>query len=246
MASSNSERDAEDALSKLLQIGTVVEYQMEFEMLIKRVMGILESLLKSSYILGLKPALQCALLRLNPTTLDEAFSLSHAMKVRFTNLQLLELLRPNPTTLREAFFKTLIIEARFEDERSTTAIAKTNDLNTGVQVQDLEETIHHKPNKVEAFKTSMVVTSEEHEQQENQDNPNEISEEKDDSKPSISADTFGSNDGNDSESSGPETPVKEVVDNGIKSEVVAGLSEKFQEGDMVDTLSRVEQKSLGN
>ncbi|GKG47277.1 hypothetical protein Tco_0504474, partial [Tanacetum coccineum] len=75
----------------------------------------------------------------------------------------------NPSTLGEAFFKAPFTEACFEDERSTTVITKTNDLNSGVQVQDLEETIRHKPNKVEAVKTSMVATSEEHEQQENQD-----------------------------------------------------------------------------
>ncbi|GKD87314.1 hypothetical protein Tco_1358468 [Tanacetum coccineum] len=73
----------------------------------------------------------------------------------------------------------------------------------------------------------MVATSEEHEHQGNQDNLNEISKEKDDAKPLISADTFGSN--------------------GTGSEVVAGLPKEFQEGDMVDALSRVvEQKSLGN
>ncbi|GJV35190.1 hypothetical protein Tco_1407667 [Tanacetum coccineum] len=44
----------------------------------------------------------------------------------------------------------------------------------------------------------------------------------------------------------PEAPAKEVVDNSIESEVVAGLPEEFQERDMVDALSRVEQKSLGN
>ncbi|GJU42552.1 hypothetical protein Tco_1195509 [Tanacetum coccineum] len=104
----------------------------------------------------------------------------------------------------------------------------------------------HKPNKVEAVKTSTVATSEEHEQQENQDDLNEISKEKDNVKPPISADTFGSNGGNDSETSGVETLVKEVVDNGIESEVVAGLSEEFQEGNMVDALSRVEQKSSEN
>ncbi|GKC35451.1 hypothetical protein Tco_1047835 [Tanacetum coccineum] len=36
MASGGSDRDAEDALSKLLQMGTVVEYQDEFEMLINQ------------------------------------------------------------------------------------------------------------------------------------------------------------------------------------------------------------------
>ncbi|GJX31585.1 hypothetical protein Tco_0241440 [Tanacetum coccineum] len=39
---------------------------------------------------------------------------------------------------------------------------------------------------------------------------------------------------------------KEVVENSIESEVVFGLPEEFQEGDMVDALSRVEQKSLEN
>ncbi|GJY82514.1 hypothetical protein Tco_0495890, partial [Tanacetum coccineum] len=158
----------------------------------------------------------------------------------------LEIFEVESFNLGEAFFKARITEARFEDERYTTAIAETNDLNTGVQVQDLEETIHHKPNKIEAVKTNMVATSKEHKQQENQDYLNEVYEEKDDAKPSISADTFGSNGGNDSETSGLETPAKGVVDNGIESEVVTGLPEEFQEGDMVDALSRVEQKSSGN
>ncbi|GJZ90319.1 hypothetical protein Tco_0662246 [Tanacetum coccineum] len=69
---------------------------------------------------------------------------------------------------------------------------------------------------------------------------------KDDSKPPILDDTFGSNGGNNSETTGPEAPLKEIVDNGIESEVVVGLSGKFQEGDMVDALSRVEQKSSGS
>nr|GEU94532.1 hypothetical protein [Tanacetum cinerariifolium] len=176
----------------------------------------------------------------NPKTLDEAFSLARAIEARFTNLQLLEFSKSNPSTLGEAFFKAYITDAHFENKRSTTDIAKINDLNTGVQVQDLEEMIHHKTNKVEGFQTSMVATFEEHEQQENQDNLNEISEEKDeDAKPPISTDNFGSNDGNDSRTSGSETPEKGVVDNGIESELVVALSEKFQEGDMVDALSRV-------
>nr|GEV59482.1 hypothetical protein [Tanacetum cinerariifolium] len=63
MASDGSDQDARYALSKLLQRGTVAEYENEFLMLIKRVTGISESLLKSFYISGLKPALQCILLR---------------------------------------------------------------------------------------------------------------------------------------------------------------------------------------
>ncbi|GJW42152.1 hypothetical protein Tco_0070951 [Tanacetum coccineum] len=269
MASGGSNRDAKYTLSKLSQMGTVAEYQSEFEILINRVTGISIKLLKSFYISGIKPTLLCALLWSNPITLDEPFSLARATEARFMGLQLLELLRSNLTTLGEAFFR-----AR-------------------VQVQDLEETIRHKPNKVEAVKTSMIATSEEHEHQENQDNQNEIFEEKDDVKPPISADTFGSNAGNDSETSGPKTPTKEVVENnngfaltflvgygspralqlwkkiviedvlvlldsggahnfaqpntGTEIEVVAGFLEEFQDGDMLDALSRVvEQNSSGN
>nr|GEV36168.1 hypothetical protein [Tanacetum cinerariifolium] len=80
------------------------------------------------------------------------------------------------TSLEEAFSLARITEARFEDERSTTTIVKTNDLSTD----------------------------------------------------------------------GPKAPVKEVVDNDIESEVVVGLPGKFQEGDMVDALLRVEQKSSRN
>ncbi|GJR22843.1 hypothetical protein Tco_0971370 [Tanacetum coccineum] len=185
-------------------------------MLISRVTGKSDSLLASIYIFGLKPALQRALLWSNPTTLKEAFSLAR------------------------------IAETRFEDEWSITDIAKTNDLNARLQVQDLEETIRHKPNKVEAFQTSMVATFEEHEQQENQDNLNEFSEEKDDVKPPIFIDTVGNNSNNDSRTSGSETPAKEVVDNGIESEAVVGLPKEFQEEDMVDALSIVERKCLGN
>ncbi|GJY82452.1 hypothetical protein Tco_0495828, partial [Tanacetum coccineum] len=118
------------------------------------------------------------------------------------------------------------------------------------------ETIRHKPNKVEVVKTSRVATSEEHEHQENQDNLNEISEEKEDAKPPISTDTFGSNGGDDSQTSGLKTPMKEVVDNGngfthtflvgygSPSEVVCGLPKEFQEGDMVDDLSRVMEQKI--
>ncbi|GKD94941.1 hypothetical protein Tco_1374778 [Tanacetum coccineum] len=82
--------------------------------------------------------------------------------------------RARPTSFEEAYSLARITEARFEDERSTTVIAKTNDLNIKLLVQDLEATIRHKPNKIEAVKTSMVATSEELEQQEYQDDLTEI------------------------------------------------------------------------
>nr|GFD32824.1 hypothetical protein [Tanacetum cinerariifolium] len=71
----------------------------------------------------------------------------------------------------------------------------------------------------------------------------------------LSTDTFGNSGVDVSETSGLDTPAKDVVDSGngsaliflvgygTGSEVVTGLPDEFQEGDMVDALSRVlEQK----
>ncbi|GKC59231.1 hypothetical protein Tco_1086829 [Tanacetum coccineum] len=82
MASGGSDRNAEYELSKLLQMGTVAEYQDEFEKLINRVTGISESLLTSFYISGLKLTLSIELLRARPTTLGEAFSLARIIEAR--------------------------------------------------------------------------------------------------------------------------------------------------------------------
>ncbi|GJT20015.1 hypothetical protein Tco_0878721 [Tanacetum coccineum] len=54
----------------------------------------------------------------------------------------------------DAFSLARVTEARLEEEQSTISIAKPNDLNTRVKVQDLEKTTRHKPNKVEAIKAS--------------------------------------------------------------------------------------------
>ncbi|GKB23644.1 hypothetical protein Tco_0863045, partial [Tanacetum coccineum] len=109
-----------------------------------------------------KPALQCVLLRSNPTTLGEAFSLARATEARFTDLQLWELLRLNPTTLGEAISLARMTEARFEDERTTTTIANPNDLNIAVPNQVLKESTLHTSNKVEVVPKIMVATYEEH------------------------------------------------------------------------------------
>ncbi|GKE50945.1 hypothetical protein Tco_1486101 [Tanacetum coccineum] len=83
MASGGRDWDAEYALSKLLQMGTVAEYHNEFEILINRVTRISEGLLKMFYISGLKLALQIELLRARPTTLGDAFSLARITEGRF-------------------------------------------------------------------------------------------------------------------------------------------------------------------
>ncbi|GKD05013.1 polypyrimidine tract-binding protein homolog 3 [Tanacetum coccineum] len=109
MASGGSDQNAENALSKLLQMGTVAEYESEFVILANRVTGISANLLKSFYISGLKLELQRELFRSKPITLGEAFSFAR------------------------------ITKARFEDERSTIAIVKPKELTAYVHVQDLEQ-----------------------------------------------------------------------------------------------------------
>ncbi|GKC92013.1 hypothetical protein Tco_1157455 [Tanacetum coccineum] len=175
MASGDIYRASEYALSKLLQMGTVTEYQNEFEMLIKRV-TIPESLLKSFYISGLKLALQRLLFRSNPKTLNEAFSLALAAEARFTDLQLSEFLRSYPSTLGEAFFRARITEARFEDENNQavdTNVGDQEDLDVKdkhesqddlniVPDQVLEESNLQTSDTVEVVPTSMVATYEEH------------------------------------------------------------------------------------
>ncbi|GKA09487.1 hypothetical protein Tco_0688818 [Tanacetum coccineum] len=176
MASGDIDRDAEYAFFKLLQMGTVAEYQNEFEMLIKRV-TIPESLLKSFYISGLKLDLQRLLFRSNPKTLDDAFSLALAAEALFTDLQLLEFLRSYPSNLGEAFFKARITEARFEDENNQVVDTNVGDQedpdvknkqenqddpNIAIPDQVLEESILHTSDKVKVVSTSMVATYEEH------------------------------------------------------------------------------------
>ncbi|GKC14604.1 hypothetical protein Tco_1011386 [Tanacetum coccineum] len=124
MASGGSDLDAKDALSKLLQMGTVEDYQREFEKLMNKVTNIPDSLLISFYISGLKLHLQR------------------------------ELLASKPLTLGYVFLLACMIEACLEDSRSTTTIAKPNDL---VQVQHLEETTFHKSNKVEETEARVVA-----------------------------------------------------------------------------------------
>ncbi|GJZ60760.1 polypyrimidine tract-binding protein homolog 3 [Tanacetum coccineum] len=234
MASGGSDQNAEYALSKLLQMGTVAEYESESR----------------------------------PTTLGEAFSFAR------------------------------IAEARFEDERSTIAIAlkPKRKLTPLLHAQDLEQTTRGRgdgPNRIllvmihhmiypitvkvlnqifspHGYVEKVIIFQKSAHIEELQENQEEHicyyywencflilnAEEAGNTKSPLSADTFGNSGVDESETSCPKTPAKEVVDNGngsaliflvgydTGSEVVTGLPEEFQEGDVVDALSRVlEQKS---
>nr|GEV61218.1 hypothetical protein [Tanacetum cinerariifolium] len=71
------------ALSKLLQLGMVEDYQRQFEKLMNRVTDIPDSLLISFYISGLKLHLQRELLVSKPTTFGHVFSLARTIEAHF-------------------------------------------------------------------------------------------------------------------------------------------------------------------
>ncbi|GKC28065.1 retrotransposon-related protein [Tanacetum coccineum] len=71
--------DPQGALSKLLQLGTIEDYQREFEKLMNRVTGIPDSLLISFYSFGLKLHLQRELLASKPLTFGYVFLLARMM-----------------------------------------------------------------------------------------------------------------------------------------------------------------------
>ncbi|GKE03510.1 ty3-gypsy retrotransposon protein [Tanacetum coccineum] len=75
--------DPRRALSKLLHLGTVEDYQREFEKLMNRVTDIPDSLLISFYISGLKLHLQQELLASKSMTLGYVFSLARIIEARF-------------------------------------------------------------------------------------------------------------------------------------------------------------------
>nr|GEU82062.1 coiled-coil domain-containing protein 18-like [Tanacetum cinerariifolium] len=81
-----------------------------------------KSLLKSFYTSGLKPALQCALLRSNPTTLSEAFSFAHATKARFAKDALSKLLQWETMTEYQNEFEILISQVTRKSESLLTTI----------------------------------------------------------------------------------------------------------------------------
>ncbi|GJS62401.1 hypothetical protein Tco_0657185 [Tanacetum coccineum] len=74
--------DPQGALSKLLQKGTVTQYESVFEKLMNHVINVSEGLLISFYISSLKPAIQRELLVSKPISLGDAFSLACVTKAR--------------------------------------------------------------------------------------------------------------------------------------------------------------------
>nr|GEX48194.1 class II heat shock protein [Tanacetum cinerariifolium] len=153
MASDDSDQDTRYTPSKLLQRGTMAEYESEFLMLIKRATGISESLLKSFYISGLKPDLQCALLTSNPTTLDEAFSLARATEACFAKDALSKLLQRGTVAEYQNEFEMLINRVTWISESLLTMI-HISGLKVALQI----ELLRARPTTlVEAFSLARII-----------------------------------------------------------------------------------------
>ncbi|GJU54703.1 hypothetical protein Tco_1228417 [Tanacetum coccineum] len=164
MASECSDQDARYALSKLLQRGTVAEYESEFLMLIKRVTEISESLLKSFYISGLKPLLQCALLRLAPTTLGEAFSIARIIEARF------ETIAGKKLNIEEKIDTVL----SWPSEKAPPVIKGSLDANEDIGVVEVSSAIDDVFDIGESNVESMKVRSEFSEFSENKESVKEV------------------------------------------------------------------------
>ncbi|GJZ22109.1 ty3-gypsy retrotransposon protein [Tanacetum coccineum] len=95
--------DPRGVLSKLLQLGTIEDYQREFEKLVNRVTDIPDSLLISFYISGLKLNLQHELLVSRPTTLGDVFFLARITEARF------EAIADNEHNIKEKAYTTLTL-----------------------------------------------------------------------------------------------------------------------------------------
>ncbi|GJZ22254.1 polypyrimidine tract-binding protein homolog 3 [Tanacetum coccineum] len=226
MALGGSDRDMKDALSKLLQIGTVAEYQNEFEILINRVTGISQSL-TSFFISGLKLELQRELWRSRPTTLKEAFSLARIAEARYEDEQAtIAIAKPNDLTAKVLyqvffpheyvekvviFYKSSRVQALIQFQSHQNAIAAINSLQgrniyegccqLDIQFTNLEELQPNQDDHICYYYWGNFFSIL---------NANEA----DNTKPPLPVDTFGSNGGDDLETSGPVTPAEEVVDSG--------------------------------
>nr|GEW31144.1 hypothetical protein [Tanacetum cinerariifolium] len=122
--------DPQGALLKLLQLGTVEEYQGEFEKVMYRVMDIPDSLFIPYYIYGLKLHLQRELLVSKPTTLGDVFSLARIIEVCFDD-QLASVVETS------AGLEANKVVNDGDDSKCSGPVAPTNDSESSGEVKAL-------------------------------------------------------------------------------------------------------------
>nr|GEW51645.1 RNA-directed DNA polymerase, eukaryota, reverse transcriptase zinc-binding domain protein [Tanacetum cinerariifolium] len=126
---------------KLLQLGTVEDYQREFEKLMNRVTDIPNSLLISFYISELKLNLQHEFLVSRPTTLGDAFSLAHITEARFETIAEIE------QNIKEKAYTTLtlpseeaspVVKGPLDASKDTLISLRSEDPNFKIQEKEVE------------------------------------------------------------------------------------------------------------
>lgn len=97
--------DPAGQLMKLSQSASVVEYQNKFEALASKVTGFTPDILKSSFISGLQPKIQRAVIAQRPRDLDDAFALARVFEDQLADNRSFTrpwVVRPNPQSHPEA------------------------------------------------------------------------------------------------------------------------------------------------
>nr|GEX46161.1 hypothetical protein [Tanacetum cinerariifolium] len=133
--------DPQGVLSKLLQLGTVEDYQREFEKLMNKVTDIPDSLLISFYISGLELNLQHELLVSRPTTLGDACSLARITEARFEAIAKKEqnIKEKADTTLSLTNEEVLpVVEGPLDARKDSLLSLRSEDLNFKIQDNEVE------------------------------------------------------------------------------------------------------------
>ncbi|KAJ4757403.1 polyprotein [Rhynchospora pubera] len=94
--------DPAGQLMKLSQTASVVDYQNKFEALASKVTGFTSDMLKSSFISGLHPRIQRAVIAQRPRDLDDAFALARVFEDQFADTRSIPKpwsARPTPQSL---------------------------------------------------------------------------------------------------------------------------------------------------
>ncbi|GJZ87383.1 hypothetical protein Tco_0658993 [Tanacetum coccineum] len=138
---SSKYEDPRGALSKLLHLGTVEDYQREFEKLMNRVTNILDSLLISFYIFGLKLHLQRELLASKHMTLGYVFSLARIIEAHF------EAIAEKERSIKEKAYTTLslpseeaslVVKGPLDASEDTLLSLRSEDPNFKIQENEVE------------------------------------------------------------------------------------------------------------
>ncbi|GKE42068.1 class II heat shock protein, partial [Tanacetum coccineum] len=134
-------KDPKGALSKLLQLGTLEDYQQEFEKLMNRVTDIPDSLLISFNISGLKLNLQHELLVSRPTTLGDAFSLARITEAHLEVIAKKEqnIIEKADTTLSLSIKEVSpVVKGLLDASEDTLLSLRSKDLNFKIQEKAVE------------------------------------------------------------------------------------------------------------